>query len=125
VFNELAEAELNPRDGFHPAYMIDQSHNVTDPIESLISSAETIAGSYCRAQLVDRDALRAAQEDNDAMAAFQILRRAYLTDITPLLAMARADAGGAIDPLAAYRASGYRTNVAQKRRSAGTQAGIV
>ena len=43
VFNELVEAELNPRDGFSPAYMIDQSHNVTDPIESMMSSAEAIA----------------------------------------------------------------------------------
>ena len=31
VFNELAEAETQPRAGFDPAYMIDQSNNVTDP----------------------------------------------------------------------------------------------
>ena len=49
VFNELIEAELNPRDGFDPAYMIDQSHNVTDPIESMISSAEAIAGAFALA----------------------------------------------------------------------------
>ena len=56
VFNELIEAELNPRDGFDPAYMIDQSHNVTDPIESMISSAEAIAGAFAKASLVDRAA---------------------------------------------------------------------
>ncbi|WP_204275036.1 hypothetical protein, partial [Stenotrophomonas maltophilia] len=61
VFNELIEAELNPRDGFDPAYMIDQSHNVTDPIESMISSAEAIAGAFAKASLVDRAALAAAQ----------------------------------------------------------------
>ncbi len=129
VFNELAEAERNPREGFDPAfmpaYMIDQSHNVTDPIESLMSSAESIAGSFCRAQLVDREALCAAQEANDAMAAFQILRRAYLTDVSPILAMARLEAGGALDPLATYRGSGYRSRVARARRGAGTHAGIV
>ena len=125
VFNELAEAERNPRGGFDPAYMIDQSHNVTDPIESLLSSAEAIVGSFCRAQLVDREALCAAQEANDAMEAFQILRRAYLTDVSPVLAMARMEAGGAIDPLAAYRASGYRSQVAKVRQSAGMHAGIV
>jgi L-rhamnose isomerase/sugar isomerase len=59
------------------------------------------------------------------MAAFQILRRAYLTDVSPVLAMARMGAGGAIDPIAAYRASGYRANAARKRRSAGTHPGIV
>ncbi len=125
VFNELAEAEIHRPHGFQLAYMIDQSHNVTDPIESLMSSAETIAASYCKAQLVDREALRAAQEDNDAMLAFHIIRRAYLTDVSPILGMARMEAGGAIDPLAAYRNSGYREKVSRDRHGMGTLAGIV
>ena len=49
IFNELVEAENDPRGGFDPAYMIDQSHNVTDPIESMLSSAEAIAGSFAKA----------------------------------------------------------------------------
>ena len=125
VFNELIEAELNPRDGFAPAYMIDQSHNVTDPIESMISSAEAITSAYAKALLVDRDELHAAQEANDVMMAFQALRRAYRTDVTPILAAARADAGGAIDALAAYRLSGWRGRKAQERRPVGLGAGIV
>ncbi|MEG0880027.1 MAG: TIM barrel protein, partial [Janthinobacterium sp.] len=39
VFNELADAAARDGAAFHPAYMLDQSHNVTDPIESLMSSA--------------------------------------------------------------------------------------
>ena len=31
VFNELVDAEMRKAEGFAPAYMIDQSHNVTDP----------------------------------------------------------------------------------------------
>jgi L-rhamnose isomerase/sugar isomerase len=125
VFNELVEAELNPRDGFNPAYMIDQSHNVTDPIESMMSSAEAIGASYTRALLVDRDALREAQNDNDTMMAFQALRRAYNVDVAPILAMARIEAGGAIDVLSAYRASEWRLRKAQERRLVGLGAGIV
>lgn len=125
VFNELVEAELNPRDGFNPAYMIDQSHNVTDPIESMMSSTEAIASCYAKAVLVDRDALRDAQQSNDTMMAFQALRRAYNVDIAPILAMARVEAGGAIDVLAAYRASGYRARKAQERKTVGLGAGIV
>jgi len=125
IFNELVEAQLHPREGFAPAYMIDQSHNVTDPIESLISSAETIAASFCKALLVDRAALREAQEGNDVMMAFQLLRRAYLTDVSPILALARMEAGGAIDPLTTYRGSGYRAKTAWERKKAGTDAGIV
>ncbi len=125
VFNELVEAELHPRDGFDPAYMIDQSHNVTDPIESMMSSAEAIASCYAKAVIVDRDALHAAQDGNDTMMAFQALRRAYKTDVSPILAMARAEAGGAIDVLAAYRESGYRARKAQQRKAVGLGAGIV
>ncbi len=125
VFNELIEAELNPRDGFDPAYLIDQSHNVTDPIESLLSSAEAIASAYAKALLVDREQLHLAQESNDTMLAFQTLRRAYRTDVSPILAMARVEAGGAIEPIAAYRAAGWRKHKAEERRAARLGAGIV
>jgi L-rhamnose isomerase/sugar isomerase len=125
IFNELIEAERNPRAGFDPAYMIDQSHNVTDPIESMLSSAETIAGCYARALLVDRDALAQAQNDNDVMLAFRTLRSAYETDVTPILALARDEQGGAIDWLAAYRRSKYRERKAQERKAVGLGAGIV
>ncbi len=125
VFNELVEAELHPRDGFNPAYMIDQSHNVTDPIESMMSSAEAIAACYAKAIIVDREALHAAQDGNDTMMAFQALRRAYNIDVAPILAMARLESGGAIDALAAYRASGYRARKAQERKAVGLGAGIV
>lgn len=125
VFNELVEAELNPRDGFDPSYMIDQSHNVTDPIESMLSSAEAIASCFAKALLVDRDALHAAQHDNDTMMAFQALRQAYNIDVAPILGKARLEAGGAIDALATYRTSQWRERKAQERQAVGLGTGIV
>ncbi|MDB5497469.1 MAG: rhaI [Phenylobacterium sp.] len=125
VFNELIEAEARPRDGFDPAYMIDQSHNVTDPIESMLSSAEAIAGAFAKAAIVDRNALHAAQDSNDVMMAFQALRGAYRTDVTPIVEMARIEAGGAADPIALYRAMGWRERKAQERKPVGLGAGIV
>lgn len=125
VFNELVEAELNPRHGFNPAYMIDQSHNVTDPIESMLSSSEAILAAFAKACLVDREALHLAQERNDAMMAFQALRQAYRTDVTPILAQVRVDKGGAIDMLGTYRASRWRERAAQSRKAVGLGAGIV
>ena len=47
--------------------------------------------------------------------ASQTLKAAYRTDVEPILAMARLNAGGAIDPVATYRASGYRKKVAAER----------
>lgn len=126
VFNELVDAENRGVKGFHPAHMIDQSHNVTDPIESLISSANEIRRAYAQALIVNRVALDGYQDDNDAMMATDTLKRAYRTDVEPILAEARRRASGAIDPIASYRASGYRAKVAQERPAAvGGSGGIV
>ena len=115
VFNELVDAEERGGGNFNPAHMIDQSHNVTDPIESLINSANEIRRAYAQALLVDRTALAGYQDDNDALMASETLKRAYRTDVEPILAEARRRSGGAIDPVATYRASGYRKQVAAER----------
>lgn len=125
VFNELVDAEARA-DGFHPAHMIDQSHNVTDPIESLMTSAMEIERAYIQAALVDRAALEGFQEANDALMAAQTLKAAFRTDVEPILAMARLGKGAAIDPVAAFRRSGYRARVAAERPAmAGGSGGIV
>ena len=115
IFNELVDAERSAVQGFAPAYMLDQSHNVTDPIESLVTSAIELSRCYVQAHLVDRDALGAYQESNDPLMALQTLKDAFTTDVTPILAMARKRAGGAIDPIAAYRSSGYRRHTVDRR----------
>jgi L-rhamnose isomerase / sugar isomerase len=126
VFNELVDAEAEGAADFNPAYMLDQSHNVTDPIESLMLSAVELQRAYVQAQLVDRAALSEAQEKCDAVAALAALKRAFTTDVSPIIAAARERAGGAIDPLATYRASGYRERKAEERPAAKSiSAGIV
>ncbi|WP_394890628.1 L-rhamnose catabolism isomerase [Mesorhizobium sp. AaZ16] len=115
IFNELADAELRGAAGFNPAHMLDQSHNVTDPIESLMLSAAEVQRAYAQALLVDRAALEGYQNDNDALMATQTLKSAYRTDVEPILAMTRLENGGAIDPVATYRAAGYRRKVAEER----------
>jgi L-rhamnose isomerase/sugar isomerase len=77
-------------------------------------------------QLVHRAALAGLQETNDALMATTTLKQAFRTDVEPILAMARAAAGGAIDPVATYRAAGYRTEVAKLRPAVeGAGGGIV
>ena len=108
------------------AYMLDQSHNITDPIESLMMSAGELARAYVQALLVDRDALSDAQQKCDALMALAILKDAFTTDVSPILAMARERAGGAIDPIAVYRSSGYRKRKADERPAKSrSSAGIV
>jgi L-rhamnose isomerase/sugar isomerase len=126
IFNELVDAELELVPGFDPCYMLDQSHNVTDPIESLMTSAVEVVRAYVQAHLVDRGELREHQEKNDALLALQALKQAFTTDVAPILAMARLRAGGAIDPVATFRSSHYRTCKAKERPAqVGRAAGIV
>jgi L-rhamnose isomerase/sugar isomerase len=126
IFNELVDAAARKAAGFAPAYMIDQSHNVTDPIESLIASVAEILRAYVRALLIDREALAAAQEKSDVMAGHQLVKQAFNTDVSSILAEARRRNQGAIDPIATYRASGYRAEKAKERPASGTaSAGIV
>lgn len=126
VFNELVDIEMREGDSFRPAYMLDQSHNVTDPIESLMSSAIEVQRAFIQACLVDREALAGYQADNDAMMASQTLKQAFRTDVGPILQLSRMQQGGAIDPVAAYRESGYRQSVSTLRPTvSGSSSGIV
>ncbi len=126
VFNELVDAAARKAPGFEPAYMLDQSHNVTDPIESLMVSAVETQRAYAQALAVDRAALAAAQDSSDVMLAHRLLKAGFVTDVSPILAEARRRQGGAVDPVAAYRASGYRAKKAEERPAvARSSSGIV
>ncbi len=126
IFNELVDAEYDKVPAFYPAYMIDQSHNVTDSIESLIASTEEIQRAYCQALLVDRRALNGYQESNDALMALKTLKAAYNTDVSPVIAMARYRRGAAIDPISTYRSGDYRNEKGKERPAVvGSKSGIV
>ena len=115
IFNELVDAELCSVPYFDPAYMLDQSHNVTDPIESLMMSAVELTRAYVQAHLIDRQELTEAQEKCDPLKALTILKEAFTMDVSPILAIARERSGGAIDPVLTYRASAYRRRKADER----------
>ena len=124
VFNELVDAENIP--GFDPMHMLDQSHNVTDPIESLMVSAMEVQRAYAQALLVDRASLQGYQDTNDALMATATLKAGFRTDVEAILAMARFENNGAIDPVSAYRISGYRGKVSAERPAvSGAGGGIV
>jgi L-rhamnose isomerase/sugar isomerase len=117
IFLELLEAG----GGRMPelAYMIDESHNLKDPIEDLIQATDAIQHTLAQALCVRRDELADAQNENDPARAAELLHRAFRTDVRPLVAQARRQNGAAIDPFGAYRASGYRSEKVEAR-GAGT-----
>jgi len=95
--------------------MLDQSHNVTDPVESLLESAVALQRAYAQALVVDHDALNSAQEGNDALMANRTLQNAVRLDVESAIKMARMRNGGAIDPVAVFRDSRYRQCKASAR----------
>jgi L-rhamnose isomerase/sugar isomerase len=108
IFNELIDAAHDPlvksrKPRFSPSYMIDQSHNIKDPLEDLITSAVDIQRAYVKALLVNRKTLAYHQTRNDVTMAERVLKVAFETDVSPILAEIRVRKGGAIDPVLAYR----------------------
>jgi L-rhamnose isomerase/sugar isomerase len=117
IFNELVEG-MNARGMDHArdlGWMIDASHNVKDPLEDLLQSVEAILLGYAQALSVNQKALESAREQNEVAQAQEILQSAFRTDLRPLVAEARFRAGGALDPLHVFRASGVRKNLIRER----------
>ena len=120
IFHELVDAARDPRvrkchPRFDPSYMIDQSHNIKEPMEDLMLSAMEIHRAFTQALLVDRAALAEHQESNDVVLAERTLKGAFETDVAPVLVEARRRRGAAMDPLTVYRDSGYRAGKARER----------
>ncbi|MFJ9786653.1 L-rhamnose isomerase [Amycolatopsis sp. NPDC101161] len=118
--------EIVRGDALDPAYgiafMLDQCHNIEAKIPAIIRSVMNVQEATAKALLVDRPALRVAQQAGDVLAANAVLMDAYNTDVRPLLAELREDAGLDPDPVAAYHRSGYQEKIVAER-AGGTQAG--
>ena len=115
IFGELVYGMRNNPQNPTPAWMIDASHNIKDPLEDLIQSLEAIQEAYAKALLVDQGRLAAAQRANDVVECQEVLQEAYRTDVRPLVQRARLNRGGALHPLAAYRKLGVRAELVRER----------
>src|SRR3954471_22107738 len=96
---------------------IDQSHNVEAKVEAMVLSVVNLQEAYAKALLVDRAALRAAQQAGDVLAGHELLLDAFNTDVRPQCAAARAALGAAENPIRALRESGYATRMATERET--------
>ena len=115
IFNELVYGMKHNTNNPYPAWMIDASHTIKDPLEDLLQSLEAIREAYAKALIVDQQALKAAQLAHDVVLCQEILQQAYRTDVRPLLEKARFEAGAALNPLQAYRDLKVRDSLIQKR----------
>lgn len=114
IFNELVSAE---EDGLkmNIAYMIDESHNLKNKIEEMIQSVENIFKTYAKALIVNRKLLRKYQKEQDIVMAENTLVKAFDTDVMPLIYKVREEMGIPLDPLRAFRESGYMDRIIKER----------
>ena len=85
------------------AYMIDQSHNEKNPTEAVVQTLESLQHAYAKSLLVDREKLKASQQANDTITSEELLIKAFRTDVTPIIKMARHKKGLPLSPLKALR----------------------
>ncbi|UWX55530.1 sugar isomerase [Maribacter litopenaei] len=115
IFNELVQGmQHNPQNPY-PAWMIDASHNIKDPLEDLIQSLEAIQEAYAKAMLIDQNKLREAQAAHDVALCQEIIQSAYRIDVRPLLEKARLARGGALSPIQTYRNLKVRETLIKER----------
>jgi L-rhamnose isomerase/sugar isomerase len=111
IFVELAAG------GSLPRLTIDQSHNIEAKVEAMVLSVVNLQEAYAKALLVDRAALRAAQQAGDVLGGHEVLLDAFNSDVRPRCAAARAALGAAEDPIRALRESGYAARMAIERET--------
>ncbi|WP_432523609.1 L-rhamnose isomerase [Kineococcus sp. SYSU DK006] len=121
IMYEIVRSDaLRPDSGVN--FMLDQCHNIEAKIPGQIRSVTNVQQATAKALLVDRAALREAQQAGDVLAANDVFMDAFSTDVRPLLAQLRESMGLEPDPMAAYLASGYAERIAAERIG-GQQAG--
>ena len=117
IFNELVEG-MDAKAMNHAtdlAWMIDASHNIKDPLEDLLQSIEAIMIAYAQALIVDTNALKDAQSVNDVVKVQEILQAAFRIDVRPLVAEARIQSGGSLQPIQLFRSLKLREQLIKER----------
>ncbi|MFO7637575.1 MAG: L-rhamnose isomerase [Clostridia bacterium] len=117
IFNEIVEATLDERTRKTAkgiAYMIDHCHSIEPKIQAMLRSVLNVQSAHAKALLVDRKKLLEARMGNDVMGAEACVREAFETDVRPLLAQVREEAGLDPDPMKAYLASGYEEKIQER-----------
>ncbi len=115
IFHEIAYFEWETGRKADIAYMIDQSHNLKEKTEEMIQTAVVAQELYAKAVLVDHAELAKFQDQAALVDAEECLKAAFATDVRPIIREWRQSKGLPLDPLKAFRESGYLAKAAKQR----------
>lgn len=120
IMNEIIQyGALDKDSGVN--FMLDQCHQLEEKVPAEIRSALNVQEATAKALIIDTEALAAAQESHDVLAANGVLMDAFYTDVRPLLAELREEQGLDPNPVEAFMRSGYLEKI-REERVGGTQA---
>jgi L-rhamnose isomerase/sugar isomerase len=121
IFHEIAFFEWETGAPADIAFVIDQSHNLKGKIEAMIQTVVMAQALYTKAAIVDYPRLATAQQSNDLVSAESCLQDAFATDVRPVIAEWRASRNLPVDPLEAFRESGYLERITTERQAGGAK----
>lgn len=116
IFHQIIDAMQDSNPGVRNnaagiSYMLDQCHNIESKIPAVIRSVLNVHTQFAKALLINLDEVRAAQEEQNVLAAEDAVRRAFEFDVTPLLQVVREELGAAADPMQSYLQSDYSKQI--------------
>jgi len=123
IFHEIAFYEWETSTEADIGYTVDQSHNLKGKMEAMIQTVVMAQQLFAKAALVDHSALAKAQGCCDLVRAETCLQDAFALDVRPLISEWRSAKKLPLDPLNAFRESGYLERITKERASRNQAAG--
>jgi L-rhamnose isomerase / sugar isomerase len=124
IFHEIHFFGWETKQSLEIPFMIDQSHIDKPKIEAMIQTAVSAQELFAKAAFVNHEKLARYQERNEQVDAEECLKRAFFTDVRPAILEWRKARNLPLDPLAAFRESGYEARVAAERKARRAELGI-
>lgn len=117
IFHELVTGDVigNPDPSKDWVCVIDQCSALENRMQAVLHSVDSLTVSYTKALIVDESKLAKHQGENEIILANRTLLDAFMTDVRPIIQMARLEKGLPADPIAAYIGSGYQQRIEAKR----------
>jgi len=117
VFCELVKADVvtNADPARNWAYMVDQCSALENRIRAVLHTIDSLQITLARALILDRRRLEEMRAANNIIGANRVFLDAFLTDVRPIVQMARMEQDLPLDPVAAFDASGYQEQIERER----------
>jgi L-rhamnose isomerase/sugar isomerase len=117
IFCELVQADAvtNEDPTRNWAYMVDQCSSLENRIRAVLHTIDSLMISHAKALILDRSRLEEMRGERNIIGANRVFLDAFLTDVRPIVQMARIEQDLPADPVKGYDQSGYQARIEAER----------